>query len=458
MTDVGLYIQDDWRARPNLTVNLGLRYENQTDIRDWHDVAPRIGLAWSPGKKNKTVIRAGWGIFYSRISDSLLLNTLRLNGANQVQYTVPNPLFFGAVPPIATLGAASNPTIQEMVRDIRSPYLMQTAVGVERQLPGNTTVALNYANSHVVHQLLDNNINAPLPGTYTGAPDSGVRPFGVPNNIYAYESVGMMNQNQLIVNVNSRLNSAMSIFSYYTLNHAKSTADGWSSFPADPYDIAANYGRSMMDVRHRFALGGSIVSKFNLRFSPFITARSGVPFNIVTGEDVNGDSIFNDRPAFAPNADCNDKNNYACTPYGNFLLHPGPNDKIIPRNYGTGPSYFAINLRMSRTWGFGPETGSGGGPMGHGPGGPIGGGFGGTRAMHGGHGFHGFGDTSTGRKYNLTLWVEARNLTNTVDPAAPIGILESSRFGESNGLAGGYGPSGGTANNRRVTLGVRFAF
>ncbi|HWD99995.1 MAG TPA: carboxypeptidase regulatory-like domain-containing protein [Bryobacteraceae bacterium] len=457
MTDVGIYLQDDWRVKQNLTVNLGIRYENQTDIRDWRDVAPRLGFAWSPGKKNKTVIRGGFGIFYDRIPDTLLLNALKLNGTNQLQYTVANPLFFQtAPPPVSTLGTASNPTIQELVRDIRAPYLMQTAFGVERQLPGNTTVALNYANSHGVHELLDNNINAPLPGTYTGAADSGVRPYGTQNNLYAYQSVGMFNQNQLIVSVNSRLNSAMSIFSYYTLNYAKSTSDGSASFPSNPYDIATDYGRSAMDVRHRFALGGSVVTKFNLRFSPFISARSGMPFNITTGQDLNGDSIFNDRPAFAPNANCADTNDYACTPYGNFLLHPGPNSQTIPRNYATGPSYFAINLRMSRTWGFGAETG-GTSSNGGGHRAPVGGGFGGTRAMRGG--FHGgFGDTSTGRKYNLTLWIETRNLTNTVDPAVPIGILESSRFGESNGLAGGYGPSGGTANNRRVTLGVRFSF
>jgi hypothetical protein len=69
-----------------------------------------------------------------------------------------------------------------------------------------------------------------------------------------------------------------------------------------------------------------------------------------------------------------------------------------------------------------------------------------------------FGQSSTGRKYNLTLWAEARNLLNNVDPSTPINVLESSRFGQSTGLAGAYGPLGSTANNRRVTLGMRFNF
>jgi hypothetical protein len=314
---------------------------------------------------------------------------------------------------------------------------MQAALSVERQLPGRTTVAVGYSNSRGVHQLISDNINAPLPGTYTGAADSGIRPLGVSDNIYAYESVGIFSQNQVTVNVNSHLNSALSIVAAYTLNYARSTSDGSASFPADPYNIGADYGRSAMDIRHRFQLGGSVVTRWNLRLSPFVTARSGIPFNIVTGEDTNGDSIFNDRPALATNANCADTKDYACTAYGNFLLHPGPSAAVIPRNYGTGPNYFALNLRVGRTWGFGEQSA-------------------GTNTPDTTSGI--FGKSSTGLKYNVTLWVEARNLLNNVDPATPVNILESSRFGQSTGLAGGYGPAGATANNRRLTLGVRFSF
>jgi hypothetical protein len=299
---------------------------------------------------------------------------------------------------------------------------------------------VNYINSHGVHQLISDNINAPLPGTYTGTAGSGVRPLGVNDNIYAYESVGLFNQNQLTVNARSHLNSSLSIFAYYTLNYARSTSDGSGSFPADPYNIAADYGRAVSDVRHRFQLGGSVVTKWNLRFSPFITARSGVPFNIVTGADSNGDSIFNDRPALAAKANCADTKDYACTAYGNFLLNPGPNTPLIPRNYATGPNYFAVNLRVSRTWGFGEADSDQNATSIPAP----------TQRI--------FGRSATGRKYNISAWAEARNLLNTVDPALPIGILDSSRFGQSTGLAGGYGPAGATANNRRLTLGLRFSF
>ncbi len=439
--DAAPYLQDDWRVTPSLTVNLGVRYQKQTNTRDWRDVAPRFGFAWAPGSTasvpGKTVIRGGWGMFYSTTGDGPLLSALQLNGTNQLQYVVANPLFYSTsaagIPAAASLGAAASPTIRELVRDIRSPYVMQGAIGVERQLPARTKLAINYANSHGVHQLISDNINAPLPGTET-------RPFGISDNIYAYESVGIFNQNQLTVNANSHVNTSFSLYAYYALNYARSTGDGSGSFPANPFNIAADYGRSASDVRHRFQLGGSLVTRGNLRFSPFVTARSGLPFNIVTGEDANGDSIFNDRPAFAPNANCADTKDYACTAYGNFLLHPGAGTPVIPRNYGTGPGYFAINLRVSRTWGFGEADADSGTSTIPAPK---------SRA---------FGKSPSGRKYNVAVWAEARNLLNNVDPATPINVLDSSRFGQSTGLAGGYGPAGATANNRRLTLGLRFSF
>jgi hypothetical protein len=382
-------------------------------------------------------------MFYSVIGDGPLLNALQLNGTNQLQYIVANPLFYSTsalgIPPASSLGMAASPTIRELVRDIRSPYVMQAALSIERQLPGRTKVAVNYNNSHGVHQLISDNINAPLPATYTGAAGSGIRPYGISDNIYAYESVGIFNQNQMTVNANTHLNTSFNFFAYYALNYARSTSDGSGTFPANPYNIAADYGRAASDVRHRVVLGGSLVTRWNLRFSPFVNVRSGIPFNIVTGEDSNGDSIFNDRPAFATNPDCAETNDYACTAYGNFLLHPGPNTPLIPRNYGTGPGYFAINLRVARSWGFGEANPQSAGTV--------------PAATSGV-----FGKPSTGRKYNVTVWAEARNLLNNVDPSTPINVLESSRFGQSTGLAGAYGPAGATANNRRLTLGARFSF
>ena len=457
--DLGLFFQDDWRIKPNLTLSLGLRYELQNNISDWRDIAPRIGIAWSPdshgGKPGKTVIRAGSGIFYDRIGDGLSLAALRFNGINEQRYVINcaqqatlfdvcNATDFAVAPNISQLtGALAAQTLQQVSPSIRAPYLVQTAFGVERQLPRNTSFAINYTNSHGVHQLLTRNINAPLPGTLNATP------FGA-GNFYQYESDGILNQNQLILNTNSRFAKNASFFAFYVLNHAKSNADGVGSFPSNQYNTRLDYGRSSQDVRQRFVLGGSLTTKWNLRWSPFIIARSGVPYNITTGQDINGDSLFNDRPSLI--AGCSGIVR-SC-----FNATPGPNDIIIPRNFAQGPASFTINLRLSKTWGFGETKGqatAGGGPM-MGPGGAFGGGM-----MRGGPGRGGFGGGdggSTNHRYNLTFSANVRNLLNTNNPGNPIGVLTSPLFGQSNTLSGGFGPGGTSVTNRRLELGLRFSF
>ena len=185
--DVGVFFGDDWRVRPNLTVSLGLRYETQTNIHDYSDLAPRVGIAWAPGAnsgkaKPKTVIRAGFGSFYDRFAFANVLTAFRYNGLLQQQYVVSNPDFFPNIPSLASLGGtASSQSTQEISSHLHAPYILQSAVSVERQLPKNTTVAVTYANSHGLHLLRSRDINAPLPGTYNPAvPEVACIPWGRP--------------------------------------------------------------------------------------------------------------------------------------------------------------------------------------------------------------------------------------------------------------------------------------
>jgi len=295
------------------------------------------------------------------------------------------------------------------------------------------------------------------------------------NSLYLYESTGNLRQNQLITNVNSRFSKRISLFGFYMLNYARGDTDGVGTYPATR-NYALEYGPTAYDIRHRVFIGGSVTAPWNIMFNPFITANTGAPYNITTGLDNNGDTIFNDRPSFAIPGSPNAK----ATPLGVYNLNPGPNDTIIPRNYGRGPGQFTINMRMSRTWGFGKRAeastndfgagGGGGGPRGgggRGGGGPRGGGFGGF----GGGGMRGgFGGVSTGKRFNLTLSVSARNLLNHVNLAAPVGNLSSPLVGESLSIAGGgFGPGGGgpggggpggagASSNRRIDLSLRFSF
>ena len=450
--DVGIFVTDDWRLRSNFTLSLGLRYENQTNISNMADFAPRIGFAWAVDQRKnhvaKTVIRGGTGFFYDRVGTGLTLSALRYNGITQQQYVVANPTFFPTVPSLATLAGDLQPTsTTEIYKGLVAPRVFQSGLSLERQLPKNTVATVTWAFSRGMHYLLSRDINAPLA--------DGAYPYGNPNPIMLTESDGLFTQNQMIVNINSRLSKKVSLFGFYTLGYANGNSDGGS--PMNQYDLSSEWGPTRFDIRQRFFIGGSITAPFKLTFSPFITGSSGAPYNITTGNDFNGDLIYNERPAFAtdPNAP-----GVVSTAYGLLNINPQPGDKIIPRNYGRGPAQFNLNLRLARTWGFGKSretanSGAGGPP----PGGPRGGlGGGGFRGggPGGPGGMFGGGD-NTGKRYNLTLSASARNLLNYVNLASPDGNLSSPYFGQSLALVSGFGGAA-SVYNRRIDLQLRFSF
>ncbi|MFZ0737197.1 MAG: carboxypeptidase regulatory-like domain-containing protein [Candidatus Acidiferrales bacterium] len=473
--DLGLYVQDNWRLRPNMTVNMGLRYETQDNIHDHADFAPRLGFAWGLGGKKgvapKTVVRAGFGFFYDRFNDDYVLQAERQNGINQQQYIINTPNFYPTIPAIGTIAGNSQsiPTIYQVDPTLRAPYTIQTAASIERQVTKNATMAVTYINSLGEHALLTRNINAPLPGTYNPLdPTSGTRPFGTLENIDNYESDGIFRQNQLITNFTLRVGSNLSLFGYYSLNYANSDTAGASTFPANQYDLAQDYGRAAFDVRNRAFFAGTWALPYGFRLSPFLIVSSGAPFNITIGQDIYGSGVFTERPAFATSATL--PQNLVSTKYGNFDIAPAVGEPLVPINFGDGPGQFTMNLRVSKTIGLGKklESGAGSGQSGGGGGGRGGGGRGpggglGPRGLTGGGGGGGGPFSmggSSGRRYNLTFAVSARNLFNHVNVAPPIGTLESPLFGESNALGGLFGGANSTTStaNRRVDLVMTFSF
>lgn len=481
-TDFSPFIQDDWRVRPNLTLSLGLRYEMQTNIDSSLDFAPRVAFAWSPGgggsqQRQKTVIRGGFGLFFNRVGQNLTLQEERFNGINQQQFVVTadnaNGLdvlnLFPSVPSLADLEAFSIPqTTRTLADDLRTPYTMQTAVSIERQLPYRITLSVNFVSARTLHVLRSRNINAPLPGTFVpGVPGSGVRPFPGLGNIFQYESSGRFNQNQLIVSLNNRFSPKFTMFATYTLNDASSDTDGAGSFPVNQYDLSTEYGRSSQDIRHRFFIGGQVNAlPWGIRLNPLVTINSGRPFNITTGRDTNGDTLFTERPAFATDLS---KPGVVITRFGAFDPNPLPGQELIPRNFGTGPSFFSVNLRASKTFSFGETPsaatgaqGGGGGGRGGGGGGRGGRGGGGRGGFGGGGGGEAFGGggEASGR-YNLTFSVNVNNLFNHTNAGQPVGNLSSSLFGQSTTSAGRFGFGGGgnqSGANRSVELQLRFSF
>lgn len=474
MFDAGLYAEDDWRVRPNITLSGGLRFESQTDINDHADFAPRFGLAWGLAHGSntpKTVIRAGWGIFYDRFQDQYLLQAEHLNGVAQTSYVIYSPDFFNPNAPVTNLsGSAQLPTIYRIAPNLEAPRIMQGAVSLERQINKATKLSVTYMNSRGDRQLLTNNINTPEPGTF---PTNPIYPNGIPENIFEYQSTGIFRQNQLIVNTNIRAGAKFMLVAYYTLNYANSDTDGANSFPSNPYNIMQDYGRAAFDVRHRGIVIGSFALPYGIRFSPFLVASSGSPFNVIMAQDFVGSTVLNQRPAFATNP--LNPAYVVNTPLGAFDTNVddlGPGESIIPVNYYTGPSQFGLNVHLSKTFGFGKVSegpgGGGGGHHyhGHGPGGPFGGGGG---FMMG---------SSNDHRYTLELSVFARNITNYINLGAPnatLNFLQSANprtlsmpactdvttcdpyFDKSNSLAGGFARSS-TGAPRTFYLDARFSF
>ncbi len=469
--DFGPFIQDDWKVRPNLTVSMGLRWESQTNINDKNDWAPRIGFAWSPDSKGgrgrpKTVVRGGWGYFYDRFAITNVETAYRYNqqAGGQSAYTAdaPNIINYNAAfdtpIPINQLSPPGTNAAQRYQIDanLRAPRLMQTAVSVERQVFSHTTVNANYVYSRGTHELRTVDINAPIPvpgELPPGAPGSSVpivRPYGNVGDIYNFESDGIFKQTQVIVGVNSQVGKWLTLFSRYTYADAHSDTDGLSTLPSNPYNFSQDWGRAALNIQQNLFFGGSLLARWGLRFSPFLVAHTGIPYNITTGTDLflQGQGTPTARPQVVD----------YITPYNSPFgyLNPTPlvaapgTSNLIERNAETGPGFIGLNLRVSKTWGFGTTKFSG-------PSGGARAGGGGGRGGRGG-GFGGGPGESTEHRYNLTLGINARNILNHENLNTPNGALTSPYFLQSTGITGGYGAESTASNQRRLDMQIRFTF
>ncbi|HEX4168363.1 MAG TPA: carboxypeptidase-like regulatory domain-containing protein [Bryobacteraceae bacterium] len=468
--DFGPFVQDDWKVRPNLTLSFGLRWEAQTNINDKNDWAPRFAFAWSPdgrgpSSRPKTVIRGGWGYFYDRFAITNVESAYRYNqeAGSQTAYTLNNPGIynenFDTPIPLADLTAASAPNAAQRYQidsNLKAPRLMQTAVSVERQLFSHTTFNANFVNSRGTHELRTVDINAPVPivgQLPPGSPNAGyvgVRPYGNIGDIYNFESDGTFKQTQVVAGVNSQVGKWLTLFSRFSWNNAHSDTDGLGTLPSNPYNFAADWGRSSLNIEKSLFIGGSISMRWGIRLSPFLIARTGIPYNISTGTDLydQGSVTPTARPSIV------DTTTPYPSPFGYLnpdpiVAAPGVNNMIV-RNAATGPSFVGLNLRLSKTWGFGTTKFSG----------PSGGARSGGGGRHGGGGGGGFrGDfASTEHRYNVSVGINARNILNHANLNTPNGALTSPYFLQSTGITGGYGAESTASNQRRIDLQLRFTF
>ncbi|HLJ49956.1 MAG TPA: carboxypeptidase regulatory-like domain-containing protein [Bryobacteraceae bacterium] len=441
--DAGLFLNDDWRVRPNLMLSAGLRYEVQSNYGDLSNLAPRVGIAWGIDAKGsrpaKTVLRAGAGIFYDRLPLTLTLNSLRYNGTTQQSYLITNPNFFPSIPTAETLQASEQPQqLRPVFAGIQAPRIYQSNLGIERQFSKYAKLSVNWIDTRGAHLLDARNINAPIAGSY---------PFGDPSIRLLTESAGFSRVNQVVANTTVNYKKLF-LFGYYALSYAKDNNEGT---PADPYNLRAEWGpASWGDVRHRAAFGANIPLKWKIAVLPLFIANSGIPYNITTGFDPNDTGFAAARPALLANLPCSGAGLVYTAEFGCFDLKPAPGVPTIGRNSGRGPVDVNLGLRLTRSWGFGGEGSRGpslqtaGGDHGAGPG--VG---------------AGMSDRGTGRRYNITVSASTLNALNRSNFSPPDGDLSSPYFGQYRSLGGmAVTLHGGvpTTYNRKIDLQLRFTF
>ncbi len=398
------FAQDEWQWRKNLSLSLGLRYEAQTAPADGVSLAPRLGVAFAPDKKQLWVLRARAGLFYDRIADTLALETLRLDGTRQQQLLIDAPSF----PDPFAIGGANSiiPTVRLFDDGLRPPASLQMRVELERQLPRGWRVSVSHSWTRGWRQLRSRNINAPLVDAPGVDPLNALRPFGDAINRLQFESSGQVAGQVLFVGVNQPVNKRFNIFSGYLNFDFRGDADNPFFLPQSSHDFGGEWARPSWQSRHRIF----VTTIFNLprqtRASFSLNAASGTPFNITTGRDNNGDGNFNDRPGLSDATN----SSAVLTPFG--FLDAAAVNGALPRNVGTNPATATLDLNLTRAFGFGKAG------------------------------------TDGERRFRLTLNARASNLLNRTNPLGLNGALSSPFFNRANAT----GPA------RRVELGLRFNF
>lgn len=402
----GLFIQDDWRTRSNLTLSAGLRQELQSHLDDGLNLAPRAGFTWSPFKSGRTTIRGGGGIFYDWLESETYEQVLRVDGVRQQDVVITNPGY-----PDPFSGGAGQQVLPAskyvLADDLVMPRRIMGNVGISQRLSSTLGVNVSYSRIRGEYRFRGRNINAPL---------NGVRPDSTVGNVTQVESTASMRGQTFVAGMNFQVPARrIMLFANYAWLKQETDADGPFGLPANSYDPGNEWGPVMGVPRHSVSGMFSAPLIRNMRLSLSGGVRSGTPYNITTGRDDNADTVFNDRP------------------------------EGVGRNSGRTEMTWELGGRLSYSFGFGQRQPSGGGAGPHGA--PviivqrIGGAGGGEISGS-------FGGGAEDKRIRFELFVSGSNIFNAVNRIGYSGVMTSPFFGQPTAAMPG----------RRVDVGVRVGF
>jgi hypothetical protein len=284
----GWHVQDDYRVRRNVMVNLGLRHDFQTHMRDWVNLSPRLGVSWTPSSTARTTFRASAGIVHWPLDADVYGELVRVDGVAQRDLVISNP---GYPDPFSAgvTEAALPPSIIRAGDDMLMPSGRRYSFGADQPIG-----KLVRFRSTFVRQTGDNLFRS----RDANGPVNGIRPDPLFLSITELEttarSLKESLQTEVMFNYPPRRLSANV---NYTFGKTRNETDGAFSLPADSSDSAGEWGPSLSDATHVLSVGLNSDLVGGLRGGANFRTQSGLPYNITTGSDANGDGVFNERPA-----------------------------------------------------------------------------------------------------------------------------------------------------------------
>jgi outer membrane receptor protein involved in Fe transport len=346
-----LFVQDDYRATNRLTLNAGLRYERQTFTDATLNFAPRAGLVYDVTDRGKTVVRAGFGIYYSQIVDNDEANYALTGPTGVFTYTAtpgqvgfptsiaaaPIPSFpAGGVVPLRSLylrpGLSSyynqffpTSTLVGYPGKLLNPYSEQYTASIEQQLPANWILSIDYVGTHQLRNIRPLDVDAPSSfirtaqgQTRTANAANCTRPYWISfyqslgttctgtGTIPPYSVIqsdvndGYLHYNALDVNLRHNFSHNFETLISYTWSHTLDNVDpdATSQNPNDPLQTGhAEYGNALYDQRNRLVLSGVYVAPFKIHVGGLASLAGGLPYNLTTGTTNSGDTgATTDRP------------------------------------------------------------------------------------------------------------------------------------------------------------------
>jgi hypothetical protein len=348
--NLGMYVQDEWKVSPQLTLNLGVRYDLQfleTIGTDTNNVSPRVGAAWSPFDSRRLLVRGSAGVFYDRVPLRALANALlsagnttdlanlRQIGVSLSPTQVGAPVFPNILPGVVPSVTLVNLTTMD--RELQNANSRQASVEVEQQFGERTTVSVGYQYLRGLDLLMS--VNQNVPSCVASGTNNGCRPNPDYANNSQYSAAGASNYHGLHVTLMQRPGRWGHFRISYTLSKSMNNlGEFFFSSPIDPSDISKDWGRSDDDQRHRLVLNGVVQTSTapattvwsyltnGFQVSGMLQAYSALPYNITSG----------------------------VTTIQGTAGRPIVDGEFIERNVGVGSDFLSLNLRINRSF---PLTG-----------------------------------------------------------------------------------------------------